>query len=110
MDTGTCSRRRVFRKGSCSSCPLLLTIFSVFRRCWNLHITTASRGGGMPLATHLQPFGGKSRPGSGLSARGRLLLVRVRILGGAKLDPQGGADQVELLAEPAFQEALVGVR
>src|SRR4051812_25402804 len=30
MDTGTCSRRSVFRNGSCSNCPLLLTICSVF--------------------------------------------------------------------------------
>src|SRR3954471_21127684 len=105
MDTGTCSRRSVFRKGSCSSCPLLLTIFSVFRRCWKLHITTANGCGGPAVADQLPPVGRKTRPPGGIATTPRprastaSLLVGVRVLGGAHLDAQGRAHQVEFLAE-----------
>src|SRR3954447_5362722 len=109
MDTGTCSRRSVFRKGSCSSCPLLLTIFSVFRRCWKLHITTANGCGGPAVADQLPPVGRKTRPpGGSRPRRGPAstgsLLVGERVLGGAHLDAQGRAHQVEFLAEAPFEE------
>src|ERR1700730_5536103 len=37
------------------------------------------------------------------------VLVRVWIVRGLEFDPQGRADQIEFLAEPPFQEALVGI-
>src|SRR5690349_3278567 len=107
METGTCSRRKVFRKGSCRSCPLLLTIFSVFKSsCWSGHLNTA-----LPHCSTKPEWPPKNngtgkaelRPPARLATpRMRAnspFLVGVGIVRGLELDAQRRADQIELLAE-----------
>src|SRR6185436_109991 len=88
MLTGTCSLRSRFRKGSCKSCPLLLTIFSVLEvRCWN--------------AT---PYHSPGFPRTALSSG-----IGEGILRGTQLDLHRRAHQLVVVADAPFQITLVDV-
>src|SRR4029453_7888672 len=106
METGTCSRRKVFRNGSCRSCPLLLTIFSVFR-IRNMLLETppyhSNRAVQVGAGLCSTLFGDSAGSFKSLG----VLFGRIGVFRSLHLDAQGRADQIELLAEAPLQEAFV---
>src|SRR5690606_7838409 len=125
MDTGTCSLRKRFRNGSCKSCPLLLTICSVLKSFGSVTITQSPRGAGTKACNssvtlngrhyatkaackRLAPAAFTSLYMKRAAAPGSLVLGK-GILRGLEFDAQGRAGELEVLAEPPFQEALVGI-
>src|SRR3989344_848337 len=100
METGTCSRRKALRKGSCKSWPLLLAIFSVFKNVVvNQRLTTARS---TPPPQDAWPF---RNPAFDL----RFLFISERVVRCLHLYPERCTHQVEFFAEAALQKALVGI-